>query len=117
MKVICINKGVVNPLSEIKDHVAEGVAYTVRCEETGYSTYAERYVDTYGFEEVEGLYEKGMFMPLSEFDERLMVLLRTRPNRWPEKKSRFKSVKFEPVQFTYFPDVMEERAYKKKDEK
>lgn len=112
MRVICINKGVVSPLSIIKDHVVEGVAYTVRCEEAGYSTYAQRVVDTYGFEEVDGLYEKSMFMPLSDFDEMLLICLRTTPHRY-EKREKIKPIKFEPVQFTYLPDTMGERSYKK----
>lgn len=110
MKVICINKGTVNPLSEIKDYVSEGIVYTVRCEKSGYSTYAKRDVDAYGFEEIDGLYEKTMFMPLSDFDEKLIVLLRTKPIRNERKRKR---KKFEPVQFTYYPESMEERAYRK----
>lgn len=81
MKVVCVNKGILSPLSEIKDHAKEGVHYTVRCEQVGFSTYAQREVDAYGFEEIEGLYEKSMFIPLSDFDERLLILLRTKPMR------------------------------------
>lgn len=82
MKVICINYGHPNPLAEkINDYIKEGKVYTVRCEESGFSEYAQRVVEAYGFEEIDGLYEKGMFMPLSNFDEGLMQLLRTKPKR------------------------------------
>lgn len=81
MKVICVNYGHKSPLGESNDYIKEGEIYTVKCEETGFSTYAQRVVEAYGFEEIYGLYEKGMFMPLSNFDEGLMQLLRTKPKR------------------------------------
>lgn len=81
MKVICVNYGHINPLAETTDYIKEGKVYTVRCEETGFSTYAQRVVESYGFDEVDGLYEKGMFMPLSNIDEGLIHLLRTKPLR------------------------------------
>lgn len=83
MKVICINYGHKSPLADVRitDYVKEGNIYTVRCEETGFSDYAQRIVEAYGFEEVEGLYEKSMFMPLSDLDERLIHLLKTKPLR------------------------------------
>ena len=79
MKVICVNYGHKSPLANGKDYVKEGEVYTVRCEETGFSTYAQRMVEAYGFEEIEGLYEKGMFMPISDLDENLIHLLNTKP--------------------------------------
>ncbi len=81
MKVICVNYGHKSPLSDVKDYIKEGKVYTVRCEETGFSSYAQRIVEAYGFEEINGLYEKGMFMPLSNLDERLIHLLKTKPLR------------------------------------
>ena len=79
MKVICVNYGHKSPLAIGTDYVKEGSIYTVRCEETGYSNYANRIVDAYGFEEIDGLYEKSMFIPLSDFDEGLLKLLRSKP--------------------------------------
>lgn len=79
--MMCINYGHKSPLAEGTDYVKEGRVYTVRREETGYSTYADRIVDAYGFEEIGGLYEKSMFAPLSDFDEKLIILLRTKPIR------------------------------------
>lgn len=81
MKVICVNRGHVSPIAKIDDGVKEGKIYTVRCEQTGFSSYAQRVVEAYGFEEIDGLYEKEMFMPLSEFDERLIHCLKTKPFR------------------------------------
>lgn len=81
MKVICVNYGNKSPLAQGGDYIKEGNIYTVTCEVTGFSTYAQRIVEAYGFEEIGGLYEKGMFMPLSDFDERLMHLLKTKPLR------------------------------------
>jgi hypothetical protein len=81
MKVICVNYGNKSPLAEGTDYIKEGQVYTVRCEETGFSTYAQREVEAYGFEEIEGLYEKGMFMLISNIDEGLIKLLRTKPLR------------------------------------
>lgn len=84
MKVICINYGVKSPLAQNVSYIKEGNIYTVRCEETGYSTYAGREVEAYGFEEIDGLYEKGMFMPISDIDEMsfntaLKICLTTKP--------------------------------------
>lgn len=81
MKVICVNYGIRSPLATGKDYIKEGCVYTVRCEEKGYSTYAKRIVDAYGFEEIDGLYEKGMFLPISNLDESLMHLLNKKPLR------------------------------------
>lgn len=81
MKVICINYGHKSPLAETGDYVKESNIYTVRCEQVGFSTYANRIVNAYGFEEIDGLYEKAMFLPISDFDEKLIKLLRTKPLR------------------------------------
>ena len=86
MKVICVNYGHKSPFAEMTDYIKEGEIYTVRCEETGFSTYANRIVDAYGFEEIDGLYEKGMFMIISDFDENLLNLLRTKPIRKKENE-------------------------------
>lgn len=85
MKVICINSGDLSPLAETNDIAKEGQIYTVRCEETGFSTYAQRKVEAYGFEEIDGLYEKALFMPLSDFDEKLIHCLKTSPLRKNKK--------------------------------
>ena len=81
MKVICVNYGITSPLSTAKDNVKEGKVYTVRCEETGFSEYAQRIVEAYGFEGMDGLYEKLLFIPLSGIDEGLTRLLNTKPLR------------------------------------
>lgn len=76
MKVICINYGYkVHP--ENTEYVKEGSVYTVVKEVKGYSDLAQREVDCYEFEGLSGFFEKGMFAPLSNFDERLIHLLRT----------------------------------------
>lgn len=80
MKVICVNYGYkVHP--ESNEYVKEGSVYTVAKEVKGYSDLAQQEVDCYEFEELDGFFEKGMFMPLSNFDERLIHLLRTKPLR------------------------------------
>lgn len=85
MRVICVNYGHKSPLSEAAGYVKEGKIYTVRCEETGFSAYAKRIVEAYGFEEIDGLYEKAMFIPLSDFDEKVIHLLKTKPLRNSKK--------------------------------
>lgn len=81
MKVICVNYGHKSPIAITGDYIKEGSVYTVRCEEKGFSNYAQKMVEAYGFEEIDGLYEKEMFIPLSDFDERLIHCLNTKPLR------------------------------------
>jgi len=78
MKVICVNYGHKIP-NDNPHYVKEGRIYTVKKEVTGYSDYAGRIVDAYEFEELPGYFERGMFIPLSDFDEKLIQLLRTKP--------------------------------------
>ena len=85
MKVICINYGYkVNP--EIKEYIKEGKTYTVKSHFAQYSEIAQRIVEVYEFEEISGYFECGMFAPLSNFDERLIHCLKTKPFRKPFKK-------------------------------
>lgn len=78
MKVICINYGYkVHP--EINGYIKEGAIYTVKAQFAQYSEIAQRIVEVYEFEEVDGYYECGMFAPLSNFDERLIHCLHTKP--------------------------------------
>lgn len=80
MKVICINYGYkVHP--EIREYIKEGATYTVKGQFAQYSEIAQRIVEVYEFEEVIGYFECGMFAPLSEFDEKLLHCLRTKPLR------------------------------------
>ena len=80
MKVICINYGYkVHP--ERTEYVKEGSVYTVVKEVKEYSDLAQKEVECYEFEELGGYFEKGMFAPLSDFDEGLIHLLRTKPLR------------------------------------
>lgn len=77
---MCINYGYkVHP--ENLEYIKEGHIYTVKKEIKGYSNLAQREVDCYEFEELSGYFEKSMFMPLSDFDERLLVILRKKPLR------------------------------------
>ena len=88
MKVIAIMDFITSPLCIHKDCVSikEGGIYTVKSEQSGYSTFGERWVDAYEFYEVKGLFEQGIFIPLSNIDEMLMVCLKTKPYRKPGKK-------------------------------
>ncbi len=70
LQVICVMDMVESPLATVEGGgVIEGKIYTVKSEQTGFSTFGNRIVDAYEFEEVPGLYEKGIFIPLSNIDE------------------------------------------------
>lgn len=73
MKVICIMDFIHSPLAEVKGTVKEGEIYTVKGEHYGYSQFAKRYVDAYAFYEVEGYYEKSIFIPLSDTDNKVLT--------------------------------------------
>lgn len=71
MKVIAIFESVRSPLATtITDYIKEGEIYTVKGEQRGYSLFGKRMVDAYSFYEIDGLYEKGIFIPLSSIDEK-----------------------------------------------
>jgi activator of HSP90 ATPase len=80
LKVICIFDYVISPLYEGADSgkVKYGNVYTVKAEHRGYSEFAKRDVDAYEFFEMEGLYEKGIFIPIDEnkFDTLLSRVLK-----------------------------------------
>lgn len=70
MKVICIMDFITSPIATIKSNGIEfGQTYTVKAEHYGWSTYGKRYVEAYEFYETAGLFEKGIFIPLSEIEE------------------------------------------------
>ena len=75
MKVLCINTGYKNPYCEIKDnsYIKEGEIYTVIGEHSGYSTHVKQIIYVYELEEVDGYYEKGLFVPISDIDEIEMI--------------------------------------------
>ncbi len=60
---------IVSPLSTVKGFITQGYIYTVKKEHYGYSHFAKRNVEAYEFYEIEGYYEKGIFIPLSNIDE------------------------------------------------
>lgn len=80
LRVICVNIGY-KVKQDGSAYVKEGESYTVKNILTGYSDIAQREVVVYEFEELEGYFEIGMFIPLSTFNEKLKVLLRTKPLR------------------------------------
>lgn len=88
LQVICIMDMIESPLSTVVGGgVIEGKIYTVKGEQSGWSDFGKRMVDAYEFEEVPGLYEKGIFIPLSNIDEmKFDVLL----NRCLKTKPRHK---------------------------
>lgn len=69
MKVIAIFDMITSPISTAKGNIKEGNVYTVKSEQSGYSTFGKRWVDAYEFHETDGLFEKGIFVPLSNIDE------------------------------------------------
>ena len=69
MKVIAIFDWITSPISTAKGNIKEGNIYTVKSEQSGYSTFGKRWVEAYEFYETEGLFEKGIFIPLSSVDE------------------------------------------------
>lgn len=79
MKVICIFDFITSPLAypNLKGVIKYGEVYTVISERKGYSTFGKRIVDAYQFKEVDGLYEKGIFIPIDEnkFDTVLKKVL------------------------------------------
>lgn len=87
MKVICIFDFIKSPISEVKTKpIKYGGVYTVKGEQYGFSTFAQRWVDAYEFEEVAGLYEKGIFIPIedNEFDRVMKRILKV-PKRKNDK--------------------------------
>jgi hypothetical protein len=81
MKVIAIMDFVTSPLSTATGSIKEGGIYTVKSEQSGYSEFGKRWVDAYEFEGIDGLFEQGIFIPLSNIDEMLLVCLRAKPLR------------------------------------
>lgn len=80
MKVICIHHGHrVSPDNE--PYVKEGDIYTVVNQFIYYSQIAQKKIEVYEFLELDGWFDCCMFIPLSDFDENLMALLRTKPKR------------------------------------
>lgn len=79
MKVIAIMDYIISPISTATGIIKEGKIYTVIDEYSGYSTFAEREVETYALEGIDGLFEKGIFVPLSDFGMLLNKLLHTKP--------------------------------------
>jgi hypothetical protein len=77
MKVICIFDFIISPLCTAKGDIKYGEVYTVIGERKGYSTFGQREVDAYELAEVDGLYEKGIFIPIDEnkFDTVLKKVL------------------------------------------
>ena len=70
LQVICVMDSIENPYSTVVGGgVIDGKIYTVKGEQCGFSTFGQRMVDCYEFVEVPGLYEKGIFIPLSNIDE------------------------------------------------
>jgi dihydrofolate reductase len=69
MRVLCMFDFIVSPLAEVKDCVEEGKVYTVKGEQIGYSAVAQMYIDAYSFYEVDGLYDKRIFIPLSDEED------------------------------------------------
>lgn len=69
MKVIAIFDWIISPISTAKGNIKEGNVYTVKSEKSGYSTFGKRWVEAYEFYETEGLFEKGIFIPLSSVDD------------------------------------------------
>lgn len=60
---------IISPLSTANGSIKEGGIYTVKIECSGYSTFGNRWVDAYEFYETDGLFEQGIFIPLSNIDE------------------------------------------------
>lgn len=81
MRVICVDKGHRAYPDDGLEYVKEGNIYTVIKEDSDYSEISKRIVEVYELEELEGYYERGMFIPLSDFDEKLLRLLKTKPLR------------------------------------
>lgn len=81
MKVMAVMDHIKNPYYEGQDlpGINDGVIYTVIDTITGFSSYAQREVTAYKLQEVQGLYETGIFIPLSNFDEKLIHCLKTKP--------------------------------------
>ena len=69
MKVIAVFDMITSQISTVKNNIKEGGIYTVKSEQSGYSTFGKRWVDAYEFYETDGLFEKGIFIPLSNIDE------------------------------------------------
>lgn len=71
MKVICLMDWIESPICENKERnaIRFGETYTVKKEHYGYSSFGKRYVEAYEFYECGGLYEKGIFIPLSNIEE------------------------------------------------
>lgn len=72
MKVICIIDFIHSPLSIINDTVKCGEIYTVKGECPGYSNFTKRQIDVFEFYEVAGYYEKGIFIPLSNIENKVL---------------------------------------------
>lgn len=83
MKVMAVMDHIKNPHYNGKEHpgIKDGGIYTVIDTVKGYSIYAKREVIAYSLKEVPGLYETGIFIPLSDFDEKLIHCIKTKPLR------------------------------------
>ena len=73
MRVIAIMDFIISPISTSKGNIIEGGIYTVKGEQSGWSIFAQRWVDAYEFYETEGLFEQGIFIPLSDIDETNLI--------------------------------------------
>ena len=77
-KVICIFDFIISPLANTGNLPKYGEVYTVKAEHIGYSSFGKRVVDSYEFFEMDGYYEKGIFIPIDEtkFDTVLKQVLK-----------------------------------------
>lgn len=89
MKVICIEVGVREPNTEnIPYKIEEGKVYEVIGEGEMFSLIHQKYFHCYTFKGMEGwCFASELFIPLSDFDENLLVCLNTKPNHKKNSKS------------------------------
>jgi len=79
MKVIAMFDYYISPICTADGDIKEGQVYTVKEQGCHYSSYAKRWVNYYGFYETgNSLWEQGIFIPLSEIDEKEIVYERAR---------------------------------------
>ncbi len=80
MRVICVDLGVRTKHSTGQYVKIAGV-YNVKNMFTEYSEYAGRMVSVYEFYEMNGYFEQGLFIPLSNIDEMELVNQRENNNK------------------------------------